>query len=202
MPIVSAQTSADSARAVDDVNTLFGSGVITSGGFGGPVLKVGSVDDRTALFVGGRGGWVINRTFVIGGGGYGLIPLHSTGVGTQPDTTIDFGYGGLELEVILASTSVIHGSVLAHVGAGGFSVRRSFQDDMMDDDDRTLYSTAVFVFEPAVNVEVNLLPWLRFAAGGGYRFVSGIDATINGKTYDNSTVSGPFGVATVKFGIY
>ncbi len=197
-----AHAAPDSTRTNEQVSSLFDGGITSSGGFGGPVIKYGTIDDRAALFVGGRGGWVINRTFVIGGGGYGLINLVTDGVGTQPDTTIDFGYGGLELEYIVASSSVVHGSILAHVGAGGFSVRKSFEDDGLDHDDRTLYSTTVFVFEPAVNIELNLMPWLRFAAGGGYRFVSGVDATINGKTYDNSTVSGPFGVATLKFGIY
>ena len=65
-----------------------------------------------------------------------------------------------------------------------------------------LYSTPTFVIEPAANVEVNILKWMRLAVGVGYRMVTGIDANINGRVYDNSTVSGFFGVGTLKFGIY
>ncbi|MBN1426023.1 hypothetical protein JXA88_15850, partial [Candidatus Fermentibacteria bacterium] len=47
-------------------------GPIENGGFGGLVVKFSQLADQTAVFVGGRGGWILNHTFVIGGGGYGL----------------------------------------------------------------------------------------------------------------------------------
>lgn len=53
--------------------TLIGSGEIENGGFGGPVVKVTSINGESAVFVGGRGGWIINHTFVLGGAGYGLV---------------------------------------------------------------------------------------------------------------------------------
>jgi hypothetical protein len=48
-------------------------GEIESGGFGGPVLKVTSINGENAVMIGGRGGWIINHSLVLGGGGYGLV---------------------------------------------------------------------------------------------------------------------------------
>jgi hypothetical protein len=43
-------------------------GEIESGGFGGPVLKVTSINGENAVLVGGRGGWIINHSFVLAAG--------------------------------------------------------------------------------------------------------------------------------------
>ena len=45
----------------------------TSGGFGGPVLKITRINDVFGLMVGGRGGWIYKHTYAIGGGLYGLL---------------------------------------------------------------------------------------------------------------------------------
>lgn len=192
----------DTAKSVDPVQTLIPAGEIHSGGFGALVVKVGAIDGETAVLFGGRGGWVINRTFVIGGGGYGYTDMMQHNQSMVADTGISFGYGGLELEYLFSSSNVVHATVMTLIGAGGFAVmRRSAYGP--DNDFNTLYSTSCFVFEPAVNVEVNILTWLRLGIGGGYRFVTGIEAGIGAKTYDNnSTVSGLFGAATLKFGPY
>lgn len=205
---MSAQSAADSTK-VDRMETLIPTDDYTSGGFGGPVIKVGPVDGSTGVFFGGRGGWVINRTFVLGGGGYGFTDMNEYHSGSSLDTNINFafGYGGLELEYLINANSLVHATVLAHIGAGGFTVYRG--GGMGNDwDGDNLYNAACFVFEPAVNAEVNILSWLRLQVGAGYRLVTGIDYTytdpISGRTrsFDNSTVSGFFGVGMLKFGPY
>jgi len=202
MPAFVFGQAADSTEP-DPVKTLIPSDNFTSGGFGAPVIKVGSVDGTTGVFAGGRGGWVINRTFVIGGGGYGWTSgMHDLN-SFERDTSVAFGYGGLELEYLIASDEVVHATVMTLVGAGGFTVfERYGRTGDMDWNNNNLYSTPTFVIEPAANVEVNILKWMRLAVGVGYRFVTGIDANINGRVYDNSAVSGVFGVGTLKFGIY
>lgn len=202
MPALICAQTADSTEP-DPVKTLIPSDNFTSGGFGAPVIKVGSVDGTTGVFAGGRGGWVINRTFVIGGGGYGWTSgMHDLN-SFERDTSVAFGYGGLELEYLIASDEVVHATVMTLIGAGGFTVfERYGRSGAMDWDNNNLYSTPTFVIEPAANVEVNILKWMRLAVGVGYRFVTGIDANINGRVYDNSAVSGVFGVGTLKFGIY
>lgn len=192
----------------DSVQTLFPASPFESGGYGGPVVKFGPMNDATGVVFGGKGGWVINRTYVIGGGGYGYsdVPF-SRQTNTQvPDTNISFGYGGLELEYLYEANKVLHGTVGLFVGAGGFTVFRRHrfdQDDIeWDDDTRVLYATPCFVAEPTVCAELNILTWLRLQIGAGYRYVSGIDATKGSKHYTNSTVSGLFGMGVIKFGLY
>ena len=49
------------------------SGKTESGGYGGPLCKMGQINGETGIFVGGQGGWIINHRFVLGGTGYGLV---------------------------------------------------------------------------------------------------------------------------------
>lgn len=60
------------ATARGQEQTLIKSDVEHSG-FGGPVVKATRIHDQGALMVGGRGGWIINHTLAIGGGGYGVV---------------------------------------------------------------------------------------------------------------------------------
>ncbi|NIN69246.1 MAG: hypothetical protein GTO63_32105, partial [Anaerolineae bacterium] len=48
-------------------------GDVRHGGFGGPVVKFTEVNNEFGVLVGGRGGWIINDSFVLGAGGYGLV---------------------------------------------------------------------------------------------------------------------------------
>ena len=100
--------------------TLVGHG-IESGGFGAPVVKFTQVNGEFGVLVGGRGGWIINHVFVLGGGGYGLV--NDIWVrGFVPEPRLQFGYGGIELEGIIASNSLVHFTVVGLVGGGGVSV--------------------------------------------------------------------------------
>ena len=160
------------------------SGGIESGGFGGPVVKFSGVTDEFAVFVGGRGGWIINSTFVIGGGGYGLTNDIRFPIGQDdaPHRRLEFGYGGGELEFVAMSDEVVHFTGLVLVGGGGLTFDR--------------YDDAVFVLEPSANLELNIVRWCRLNIGAGYRFVSGVDLP----GFSNSDFSAFFGQVTAKFG--
>ncbi len=165
--------------------TLLGTGEISNGGFGGPVIKYTQINGESGLLVGGRGGWIINHTFVLGGGGYGLVtdlktasppstlilPLYYT------DIYINFGYGGIELEYIIQSDQLLHFSVYTLIGAGSVSFKAEETYDLYQVDLREYdYPTnTFFVFEPAVNAELNIVSFMRLCAGFSYRFISGVD---------------------------
>jgi hypothetical protein len=53
------------------------------------------------------------------------------------------------------------------------------------------------VLSPEVGFEVNFFRWLRISAGAGYRFVNGLDNTMNIR---NDDISGPTGTLTFKIG--
>lgn len=183
------------------VKTVFGDAPFTSGGFGAPVLKVGSVNGQMGLIVGGRGGWVVNKTFVLGGGGYGLV-THNDVTGL-PKTNLQLGYGGAELEWIVASDEAVHASAMLLIGAGGAQIRsdsawESGQNYRMGD----IASTTFFVLEPQVNVELNLTRWFRVGAGASYRWTNGASMTPGTAVVNDVSLRGVTGVLTLKFGVY
>jgi hypothetical protein len=158
-------------------------GGFESGGFGAPVVKFSQIDGEFALFVGGRGGWIINHTFVLGGGGYGLV----NDIDTNDDGVrdLELGYGGFELEYINSSDKLIHFTAYLLIGGGGLS-------------GLAVISESVFVLEPAINGELNVTDYFRLHAGAGYRWVSGVDSP----GVESSDLSSFYAQITLKFGTF
>ncbi len=168
-------------------------GDIESGGFGGPMIQVTKINGEGAILVGGRGGWIINHSFVLGGGGYGLANDISAKV---PDAVngfrhIDLGYGGLDLEYIAASDRLVHLSVGLLVGGGG--VRYKNEDAM--NDHRSM--DGFFVAEPSLTVNCNVTRFFRIGAGASYRYVNGVNA---GGITSDAELSGVSATLILKFG--
>ena len=178
-------------RAVQAQEETLIRGNIESGGFGGPVVKFTEIKDEFGLLVGGRGGWIINHTFVIGGGGYGLATQNIKAdfvdfKGRRP--YLEMGYGGLELEYIHNSSKLFHFSVQALIGAGGATYNNGSSKSDSDD--------AFFIAEPGVNAMLNIATVFRIGLGVSYRFVSGVDLN----DLSDEDLRGPSAVLTFKFG--
>ncbi len=174
--------------AQEDAETLI-QGDIEHGGFGGPVVKFSSMNNESAVLVGGRGGWIINHLISLGGGGYGL----ASEIQTNPGELLVFGYGGFEMEYIIASDRLLHTTIRTLIGAGGLS---SVNDDLSTDDETN--GDAFFVLEPSVNAELNLTQFFRLNAGLGYRYISGVDRF----NLSDADVSGLNATLTLKFGLF
>lgn len=176
--------------------TLVGNGEMSNGGFGGPVIKYTEIKNEPAVLVGGRGGWIINHTFIIGGGGYGLVnQIEADNFVDYNKPYLNFGYGGLELEYIIQSDRLVHFSIYTLIGAGGVNYRDNYNTGWEDWD---YNSDEFFVLEPALNVEVNITSFFRINAGVDYRMISGV-------SYDNlknEDLSGFSGALTLKFGSF
>jgi hypothetical protein len=114
-----------------DEETLL-TGRLVHGGFGGPVVKFTRLRGEFGVLVGGRGGWVINHCFSIGGGGYGLVNAVSgpEGIPLRVDPVLTAGYGGFEMEYIHHSGRLMHSSVQLLIGGGGVGIyeRRRGED--------------------------------------------------------------------------
>ncbi len=177
------------------------SGPVESGGFGGPVVKFSGVSDKFAVFAGGYGGWLINHTFMIGGGGYGLANTIRAGrtaqiyYGTGDNLRMQFGYGGLVLEYIGLPNNLVHYTISTLVGAGGvnYDYINNYMNVYFDGYD---HNSPCFVLEPNVGLELNVTPFFRINAGVGYRLVRGTDL-IGISDADLSDFSG---YLTLKFG--
>lgn len=165
------------------------SGKLDFGFYGAPIIKFTKINDEFAVLCGGRGGLLINHRFLVGGGGYGLvneIPVNN--IWPNNDYLLEFGYGGLVLEYILAPRKLVHLSVYTLIGAGSVC----FQDRWYEPWDHD----AFFVAEPGLDLMMNITRCFRIGVGGSYRYISGIN--LGGLS--NEDISGPSAVLTFKFG--
>jgi hypothetical protein len=141
------------------------------GGFGAPVVKFTEIDSRFGVLVGGRGGWIIDGSIVIGGGGYALANgtnfEHVTNGAGDPGG-IEMGYGGLELGYVLRPDERVHLSLGLLIGGGGLAWEEDSPGDDRADD-------AFFVAEPEVDAVVNVTRSFRVGVGVSYRLARGVE---------------------------
>jgi hypothetical protein len=170
---------------------------ITSGGFGAPSVSYTQVAGDDSVLVGARGGWIINHQFVLGGGGFGLANRIAPPSGLMPnpdDYRLNFGYGGLWVEYLIAPMEVVHGSVGTLVGGGALSVDAQREGVSP----RNAASDSLFVLDPAAAVEVSVSRLVRVGLEARYRIVRGVDLAGLG----DSDLSG-FALGTVvKIGVF
>ncbi len=172
------------APALAQQQTLV-SGGLESGGFGAPIVRFSEVNGQFAVLVGGRGGWIINHTFVLGAAGYGVAT--DVEVAGNPNRRgLEFGYGGADLEVVLGSDALIHLTLQTLIGGGAFQLNYGGPTD------------GVFVFEPALNIDLNVTPFMRLGMGGGYRWVTDVDLI----GFSDADFSAFFGSVVLKFGSF
>ena len=165
-------------------------GKIESGGFGGPVVKFGMINGETGVLMGGRGGWIINHTFIVGGGGYGLATnVRAKTPGPNGERYVNFGYGGLELEYVPQSNKLVHLSFMMLIGGGGVGWRDEAGGNNSADD-------AIFIVEPAVHATLNVTEVFRISAGASFRLISSVSY---GAT-SNASLGGPSVFLTFRFG--
>ena len=134
--------------------TLFDGKKVHMSGYGGPAIRFGLLNESLVLFTGGKGGWMINDSIVIGGSGYGMIIPKLQNPGHKYETGL--GYGGFLLEYIFFPKSLINFSTGIVVGGGGG------------------LGSVFFVLEPEVNLFVNVTPHFKIGISGAYRYSSGL----------------------------
>jgi hypothetical protein len=143
------------------------SGRVEHGGFGGPGFKLTQITGETGILTGGSGGWIIDHVVFLGGGGYSLINEIRFGESLSgEDQFLRFDYGGLELGFILGSDRLIH--LTAHTLLGTGAVGYRYHD--LNYEDPETASDLIYVLEPTVNVELNVMKFFRIGAGASYRY--------------------------------
>ncbi len=166
--------------------TLFSSDEFSLGGYFSPVVKFSSVHEDLGVFVGGRGGLIINHSFAIGFGGYGLASyVKALNRGPMDERYMEMGYGGLDIEYVHNPNDLVHVSFSTLIGGGGVLFNeRHWESDYRDDRDRDV--NGFFIVEPAVNLDLNVTSFLKTSVGASYRFVSGLNSAVS----TNSELSG------------
>lgn len=174
-------------------------GDIAFGGYGGPMVKLTSMNHQLGVLVGGGGGVIINHRFAVGGAGFGLVNNVTEESAPAARPYIDLGYGGVLLQYIHRSDDLIHMTASLLIGGGGASFREDITSAGGEGQPEGHPSIdGFFVAEPGVDAEVNITPYFRVAAGGSYRFVSGVEMPGLG----NSDISGPGARLQLKFGAF
>ena len=164
------------------------------GGFGAPVVKFTEIDSRFGVFVGGRGGWIIDGSWEIGGGGYGLANVsnfeHVTNGSGDPGG-LEMAYGGLELGYVHRPDSRVHLSLGLLIGAGGLTWSPEGQSGDQADD-------GFFILEPELDVVLAATTFLRAAIGVSYRLTRGAEL------FDlrDAELSGLAAVLSLRFGSF
>jgi len=179
-----------------EMQTLFRNQKISVGGMGGPQVGLSQFNDREIWLVGCRGGVVINHSLVIGGGGWGIVNMPKfTGIAGNTYAYIEGGYGGMLIEPIIKSNKLVHIAVPILIGAGNLMYVKEIEQDPMDPLNE-IDNDSFFVLEPGIEIELNVVRFMRIAAGIRYRWAPNLDLV--------DTPSNPFnGITssiTFKFG--
>jgi hypothetical protein len=183
-----------SLRALAGGETFI-SGRLESGAYAGPEIKVSRLFDELKILVGGRGGWIINHRFVIGGAGYCMVSeesiIYFPPGGDFVNPCIKTSYGGLLLEYVVNSNKIEHFSLETIIGAGSISLK---DHPFINTDE----SDAFFLLEPGANFIINLTRFFRCGVGIGYRFARDVEF-IN---MENADLSGPSYKFFLRFGSF
>lgn len=192
----------------EEMQTLFGNGRL-SGAFGAFDMKVSPVRDNINLILGGQAAVIFNEHAYVGVAGYGLSTrekfngLDARLPETDPNRDIrmdlsGFGYGGILLGYTVSPNSLVHIDFPVLIGAGGVDLT----DDniTISNNDFTLKpsieSSAFFVAEPGLNIEINMARFFKMGIGGGYRYIYGTDLV----NLSDSDLSGWTANVSLKFG--
>ena len=168
-----------------EIQTLF-SGNTRISGFGGPAMSFTTMRGEFAHMMGG-GGAVLLGDFFIGGYGEGLTNGISVG-----GNRLDFGHGGFWTGYSFMAARPLHPNISAQIGWGSAGERSQ---------DYTYYTTDnVFVFKPAIELEMNFTRFFRLSVGAHYRVVTGVNPELYSEPMSNSDLSGPGASLTFKFG--
>ena len=172
------------------------SGDIDHGGFGGPLIGVSRLGGETVILSGGRGAWLIDHRFFIGGGGYNLSSeLQRTGINPQDPAKaykLQLNYGGLEFGAIFEPEKLVHYTVMATIGRG------TIRWVELNDATISFQKDDFLLVEPHAGVEMNVVEWMRLCLGASYRYA--INVRISYLT--ESDINGFSARLTLKFGSF
>ena len=156
---------------------------VSHGGYGSFNFGVSQIDGKDALEIGGRAAWVINHHLAIGLAGRSFFNnLKKSTINSE--YFLAGGYGGLFVEPIIAPHSPVHVSFPVLFAVGGLSAQYGnvWKNNYYNDN---YYDTDVFLaVEPGLEVEFNIVKFMRIAIGGKYRFTNGV--LLQYKYYDNN----------------
>ena len=169
-----AQTIWNRSGSSGEIHSLAGNSNHT-GFFGGFGVKKTDLHDENVLLGSFKLGMTANRALAFGIEGQGFIPSTTiTGLYPQQDVIPLGGYGGVFIEPIFFSNSVIHFTIPVSGGAGWLGFHEDWSKDQSQHTE--LIEGDVFWYtELGGTVELNVTKHLRFGVGISKRFVQDLN---------------------------
>jgi hypothetical protein len=165
-----------------------------SGWFIAPTFTTTSFANSVAYGPGLRAGIYLNRRLALGITGTALA-LQESHFGDSRATNVGT-YGGLLVQYVVHSNSLVHVNVESTVGSGRWCTEVSDGKDGRADG---CSGRNFFAFEPVANVEVNVSRHMRIDTGIGYRFAI---AQASGTGPDGGDMSGLVARTSLVFGSF
>ncbi len=213
------------SNAQDEMKYLFsGAENNTSvSGFAAVFNEFSSFDKEFAFSMGGGAALLINQKIFIGGYGMGLTTRHLNDFSwfdSKLERNLDyydlytrFGHGGFWLGYIFKPQKAIHFGANVKLGWGSVSITdKKYPGTDYKWENYNIDN--VFVITPQLDMNLNLLKWMRLNVGVGYRFVTGLNETyaylpeggsapediIQKEYYDKNALNSITGNITLAFG--
>ena len=170
--------------------------------FGAADLKVSDFMSERALVVGAYGGFIINRRYLFGVAGYGLVTnveFEGTvpGQATPKQLNLHGGYGGIRIGGTSAPGELIHISIPMVLGAGSWEgVDKAFCTNNPAGSEFTVENSVCVVAEPGIEIEFNITNYVRLGDGVTYRYVSGTEL----ENVKDDDISGTTAMISFRFG--
>lgn len=135
------------------------------------------LNGRWADFIGARGGWIINHSFLLGVSGYGLVyPTNREGLTGKlyegEEKRISMGFGGPMIEYFYQPDRLFTFAPALTVAGGSFEYIRT---DDEDNDDESDHADTFFVIMPEFYIYANITEYIRIGIGVSYRHSAGIN---------------------------
>lgn len=132
--------------------------------FGAPVLKYTVLTGQGALMFGGRGGWNLTPSLMLGGGAYGTLSEVDAREGAVPDASgpldVKFESFGFDLEYAVHPAAPTHLTLTTFMGGGAARYAKDKSNEQEGETDFML------LLEPAVGVERSVTPLVPPEARG------------------------------------
>lgn len=162
-------------------------------------MATGNIDGLNTFFIGGQGGWVVNHQLVIGGGGMSFTSKERFDGNLNNSYEFDGGYGGVLIEYMIKPASLIHLSFPVLIGGGGIGYEAANSQS-----DFSYEEAGFFLVQPGLELQLNVLPFMRIALGTSYIFTSDIDFRYanNDRIASSNLMQGFNSSLTFKFGSF
>lgn len=178
----------------DNISVLLKpNGTTKIGGFGGPIIKFSEINNKLAVFTGGKGGVILNHKWTLGLEGYVL----NTDISRNLDSKdLNFVYAGLYGGYAFKWDKTFHITTSFMLGWGGIGYQDGTATSSSFEYKKYSIDDHLFILEPNVELEINVAKHFRMGVGVQYRAVLAVDLP----TFSSSKLSGFSGALSFKFG--